>query len=45
MSVTYLWGSNGFDRDLAAGEAIRKQPRQGANLNVNANNDYELAAA
>ena len=35
----------GFDRDLEDGEAIRRQMRQIANLKLNANDNFELAAA
>lgn len=35
----------GFDRDLEDGEAIRRLMRQIANLNLNANDNFELAAA
>ena len=38
-------GSKGFDRDLEAGEAIRRKVRQTANLNINADENYALAAA
>ena len=35
----------GFDRDLEDGEAIRRLMRQIANLKLNANDNFELAAA
>ena len=35
----------GFDRDPEDGEAIRRLMRQIANLKLNANDNYELAAA
>ena len=38
-------GCTGFDRDPEDGEAIRRQMRQIANLKLNANDNYELAAA
>ncbi len=38
-------GSNGFDRDSAAGEAIRRMIAINLKLNLNANDNYALAAA
>ena len=39
-----IWGSKGFDRGFAAGEAIRCDPLI-ANLNINADeNQYAFAA-
>ena len=38
-------GCTGFDRDPEDGEAIRRQMRQIAKLKLNANDNYELAAA
>ena len=35
----------GFDRDLEDGEAIRRLMRQIAKLKLNANDNFELAAA
>jgi hypothetical protein len=40
-----LRACTGFDRDSEDGEAIRRQMRQIANLKLNANDNYELAAA
>ena len=40
---TRAW--TGFDRDLEDGEAIRRLMRQITNLKLNANDNYELAAA
>lgn len=40
-----LWACTGFDRDLEDGEAIRRKMRQIANLKLNANDNFELAAA
>ena len=39
------WACTGFDRDLEDGEAIRRLMRQIANLKLNANDNFELAAA
>ena len=40
------WGAcTGFDRDLEDGEAIRRLMRQIAKLKLNANDNFELAAA
>ena len=44
-SVLMTRGCTGFDRDLEDGEAIRRLMRQIANLKLNANDNYELAAA
>ena len=41
----YIRACTGFDRDLEDGEAIRRLMRQIANLKLNANDNYELAAA
>ena len=41
----HLRACTGFDRDLEDGEAIRRQMRQIANLKLNANDNFELAAA
>ena len=41
----YTRACTGFDRDLEDGEAIRRLMRQIANLKLNANDNYELAAA
>lgn len=38
-------GCTGFDRDPEDGEAIRRLMRQIADLKLNANDNYELAAA
>ena len=38
------WASQGFDRGLAAGEAIRRLMRQIANLNINAEDNLAYAA-
>ena len=45
MHYKYFRACTGFDRDLEDGEAIRRQMRQIANLNLNANDNFELAAA
>lgn len=42
---TLIRACTGFDRDLEDGEAIRKLMRQIANLKLNANDNFELAAA
>ena len=39
-----IWASQGFDRGLAAGEAIRRLMRQIANLNINAEDNLAYAA-
>ena len=39
------WACTGFDRGLEDGEAIRRLMRQITNLKLNANDNYELAAA
>jgi hypothetical protein len=44
-SVFNTRGCTGFDRDPEDGEAIRRLMRQIANLKLNANDNYELAAA
>lgn len=41
----YSGACTGFDRDLEDGEAIRRKMRQIANLKLNANDNFELAAA
>lgn len=38
-------GSNGLDRDLAAGEAIRRRSRQISQTKINADDSYAYAAA
>ena len=43
--VHHTRACTGFDRDLEDGEAIRRKMRQIANLNLNANDNFELAAA
>ena len=43
--VQSLWACTGFDRDPEDGEAIRRLMRQIADLKLNANDNYELAAA
>ena len=43
--VQSIWACTGFDRDPEDGEAIRRQMRQIADLKLNANDNYELAAA
>ena len=42
---TLIRACTGFDRDLEDGEAIRRLIRQIANLKLNANDNFELAAA
>ena len=42
---TLIRACTGFDRDLEDGEAIRRLMRQIANLKLNANDNFELAAA
>lgn len=44
-AIYYLWACTGFDRGHEDGEAIRRLMRQIANLNLNANDNFELAAA
>jgi len=39
-----IWASQGFDRGLAAGEAIRRLMREIANLNTNAEDNLAYAA-
>lgn len=41
----HTWACTGFDRDSEDGEAIRRQMRQIATLKLNANDNFELAAA
>ena len=41
---SYQRGRTGFDRGLEDGEAIRRQMRQIANLKLNADENYALAA-
>ena len=43
--LIHMRACTGFDRDLEDGEAIRRQMRQIANLKLNANDNFELAAA
>lgn len=45
IKMISLWACTGFDRDLEDGEAIRRKMRQIANLKLNANDNFELAAA
>jgi len=45
MHCNMFRACTGFDRDLEDGEAIRRLMRQIANLKLNANDNYELAAA
>ena len=45
MISLHFWACTGFDRDLEDGEAIRRPMRQIANLKLNANDNFELAAA
>ena len=42
---TLIRACTGFDRDSEDGEAIRRPMRQIANLKLNANDNFELAAA
>ena len=42
--IIIIWASQGFDRGLAAGEAIRRLMRQIANLNINAEDNLAYAA-
>ena len=44
-TARYTRACTGFDRDPEDGEAIRRLMRQIANLKLNANDNYELAAA
>ena len=43
--LIHMRACTGFDRDSEDGEAIRRQMRQIANLKLNANDNFELAAA
>ena len=45
MISLHFWACTGFDRDSEDGEAIRRSMRQITNLKLNANDNYELAAA
>ena len=45
LTVLLFRACTGFDRDPEDGEAIRRLMRQIANLKLNANDNYELAAA
>lgn len=45
QDASIFWACTGFDRDLEDGEAIRRQMRQIAHLKLNANDNFELAAA
>ena len=42
--LIYMRACTGFDRDSEDGEAIRRQMRQIANLKLNADENYALAA-
>ena len=45
LPTSHTGACTGFDRDLEDGEAIRRLMRQITNLKLNANDNYELAAA
>ena len=45
MISLHFWACTGFDRDSEDGEAIRRPMRQIAHLKLNANDNFELAAA
>ena len=45
MISLHFWACTGFDKDSEDGEAIRRSMRQIANLKLNANDNFELAAA
>ncbi len=45
MCLPHIGACTGFDRDSESGEAIRRLMRQIANLKLNANDNFELAAA